>query len=156
MIPRKKKLEKKSEPIIIEVTSIPPTVNHAYGVTGKGWWYVKKQGKAFKKETAFATKHMKGMINPDLYKLTIICEKPWIFKNGKIKRDDISNRIKIAEDALAEGLGIDDKCFLEVRACKLHSDFVERTLFIIEEVGIEDAPHYNFDKRNLDSYFKGN
>ena len=46
--------------------------------------------------------------------------KNWPKTKTRFKRRDVSNLIKVTEDLISECIGVDDSCFIEVVAKKLH------------------------------------
>lgn len=45
----------------------------------------------------------------------------WLTPKGRPRRSDLSNLIKLLEDAIFTAIGIDDCCVFEVRAVKRHT-----------------------------------
>ncbi len=82
-----------------------------------------KDGVDFKRIVAYKVKRdaMKLSLSEKL-SLEIEFHSPkWLTKKGLIARVDVSNLIKIAEDALMEALGLDDKNVFELRVLKVPS-----------------------------------
>lgn len=111
----------------LKIEALPPTVNTAYGFTHMGG-YLKRPGKDFKMLVRVRVKQLSFSI-PDVketYTLSIeFHSKSWRNKDGTIKKRDVSNLIKIAEDAFIEAIGIDDSRFWELHIKKVEdsSDF---------------------------------
>lgn len=121
---------------------MPPTINHCYGQARSGRRYMKKEGVTFKKEVELACKQYHGKIAPDLFSLVIVVETNWFSKAGKPLKKDITNRIKVAEDALAKGLGLDDALFFNVTAMKKHSFDTNRTSYLLQPVTPDYRMHF--------------
>lgn len=64
------------------------------------------------------------------YELRVTVELPALTKEGKLRKVDLTNRIKFLEDCIAQCLGIDDRQFFRVVLDKLHADH-ERTIIEI-------------------------
>ena len=56
----------------------------------------------------------------------------WFTKAGTIRKNDISNKIKITEDALFEALGLDDSQVFDIRYIKKTGE--NRIIFNLEEI----------------------
>ena len=54
-------------------------------------------------------------------------EGNWLYKNGKPKRMDVQNLLKVVIDALCEKWGVDDSRVREIRAVRVQAE-VERVL----------------------------
>lgn len=114
--------------MIIEVPFIPPTINTAYGRNKQGRRYLSEAGKQYKSIVKARCFKWRSHVIQVPYELEIEIHKPWYTKKGTIRKEDISNRIKIAEDALMEGLGLDDCFIFKVSAKKVESTLL-RTVF---------------------------
>lgn len=92
------------------------------------------------------------LVNNVAYRLVIEFYLPTLYNSGwpktktKYKRRDVSNLIKVTEDLVADCIGVDDSCFLEVRAYKLHGPdhafegikvYLEELVDEDKEVGVE-------------------
>lgn len=123
--------------IYMTFPGLPPSVNAAYleQVVKKGKRLVPirtltTEGKAYKRELATAIVRdystVLVSIKPNMaLGLSIRLSFPNLLNKGwptaagtKYKRIDASNRIKLLEDALVEGLGVDDSQFLSVSISK--------------------------------------
>jgi Holliday junction resolvase RusA-like endonuclease len=111
---------------------LPPSVNKIYRSIGKGRRALTAEGKAYKRKVIDAlipelctcppfkeneplhlsiTLHLKALLN-----------KGWPKKTKKrYKRIDVSNRIKLLEDALFECLGVDDCNVISLKINKVQS-----------------------------------
>lgn len=110
------------------IHAIPPSINGAYG--GKAKRFLTPKVKKFKKlvdkaifsdpKSYFAAKSLDGKI----LKFDMWVSKPdWFTKDGRVKKNDITNRIKIFEDAVMEALGLDDSHVWSFRVHKISSTF---------------------------------
>lgn len=117
--------------MIIEIGLIPPTINTAYGRNRQGRRYLSDAGKHFKSIVKAKCIRFKNTLEERPYSLKIEIYKPWLTKQGKVAKSDISNRIKLAEDALMEGLGIDDRFIFSITAVKVESENL-KTVFSLE------------------------
>lgn len=101
---------------------MPPSVNHAYA-TVRGRRVLSREGKAYKAEVAARARRVAdGRAAPLWLSLTITLRLPLLFKNGRVRKFDASNRIKLLEDALCEGLGVDDSRVLRLSVEKQDGD----------------------------------
>lgn len=91
-----------------------------------------KEGKSYKKLVFDAVRTKPWIVRTDrLYRLTIECWSPrWFTKKGTIFKSDVSNRIKIAEDAICEAIGIDDSLIFELMVVKRVGDI--KTVYTLE------------------------
>lgn len=119
--------------MIISVNFIPPTINTAYGRNRSGRRYLSAAGKQFKSAVKLHCLKIKESLEECPYRLVIEVHKPWYTKQGKVCRNDISNRIKIAEDALMEALGLDDRFIFEITAKKIDSENL-KTVFSLDKL----------------------
>jgi len=98
------------------------SVNHLYFTTmknGKAIRVMTKEGKQHKRAMAFLV-HRKYKDLPDqMLEVKISIHGSWHFKNGNPRRMDVSNFIKLVEDALSEGLNTDDRWVWKVTAEKV-------------------------------------
>ena len=95
---------------------IPPSTNHLYVTVGKKRFPNPKH----RKLAAIAKTLIHGRLDPTrVYALHIGIFCPCFNKgDGKVKKLDVSNRIKALEDWLAKGLDIDDSRFFMVHISK--------------------------------------
>ena len=129
-----------------EISLLPPSVNKMYIYTARGP-RPSSEMKLFKTKAALEiSRQIRFDIAPPdenkAYHLRIDFFLPSLFNKGwpkkaktRFKRRDVSNLIKVVEDLVAQGLGIDDSCFTEVSVRKLHGpdhNFTGLRLFITE------------------------
>lgn len=67
-------------------------------------------------------------------RITVCVEQNWFFKNGKLKKQDVSNMLKVLIDLVAEKQGWDDARVWEVRMEKMQAEVCERA-YVTVEVG---------------------
>jgi len=110
------------------IAEIGPSVNHMYFTLphGRGKRVLTEEGGAFKNALHTAvTEAWKAAGMPSFeasakFELEIWCRFPSLYdKKGKLIKMDASNRIKVTEDGLMEGLGIDDRQNFRVVITKL-------------------------------------
>lgn len=131
----------------IEGVSMPPSVNAIYFTRGKNR-VLTTLGKTYKEDIKsviiqhiMSTKQVLEFKNiPMILHLTFffthIENKNYQKSGNRFKRIDVSNRIKILEDAIAETLGIDDCQFLCVIAEKGQAQLETVTLEIYDASSI--------------------
>lgn len=137
-------------PIRLGIPSIPPSSNHAYMNNGFGGRTLSPKGQLYKKETIahLARTYPNEMryFKPNvLYCLFIILtfrdveNKGWPKKTAnRYKKLDVTNRLKLLEDALQEATGIDDSQHVMVTVYK-NPGLQETTSLIIWEAS-EEVP----------------
>lgn len=109
--------------IYMRIPSVPPSVNHAY-ITVRNKRILTKDGQKYKNETkTFIARNYPSqltifskerqyavLVRVTLLEDAVLCKG---FATGKVegryKKLDATNRIKLLEDALAEAAGIDDR-----------------------------------------------
>jgi len=110
---------------------MPPTLNKAYATFKRGGSVRRVPSKYL---TAYKAKFLFwSMRNPDTrniggerileLKLKFYFQHQDLYtKKNEVKRLDVTNRIKIIEDQLAQHIGIDDRYFFKVTAEKILGD----------------------------------
>lgn len=94
----------KSLAMLVLQVPVPPSVNEAYA-TVHGRRVLVSKGRDYK---ASVTARCSPWGRESWLTMTITITMPLMFKNGRVRKFDASNRIKLLEDAVCEGLGIDD------------------------------------------------
>lgn len=115
-----------SNPLIeIRYEGKQPTVNHMYASPRGGFKYLKPEGRRFKDHVTKLARDAVAELYGDhgvpeygWYVIHLIFGIQLYYKNGNKRRWDVSDRIKLPEDAFAEGVGIDDKAYRRVIADK--------------------------------------
>lgn len=121
-----------SRPLIVEIGGLPPSVNHTYGY-GRYGVYKNRDAVKWQNWASFiiktAARESWGTCDLGVFKglpikLTISFIKPsWRVKSGprkgKLVKPDVSNLVKIVEDALCSSLGLDDAAVVEMTALKI-------------------------------------
>lgn len=119
--------------IRIKLDGIPPSVNAAYANGRGGRRVLTTAGKSYKTLTAnhivrFHPADIRGIKKDYAYGLGVTLHMG-IFNSGwpdkaktRYKKLDVSNRIKLLEDALVNALGIDDCQFTVIIAQKVHNE----------------------------------
>ncbi len=93
------------------IPTLPPTSNHAYGVAvnrkGKGFIYLTAEGKAWKAGAQLAVQAANSQ--PEgFWKDKQLCVSLTFFGKSALTYD-IDGRVKLTLDAVADGLGFDDR-----------------------------------------------
>ena len=98
---------------------MPPSVNSCYFTDRRtGRRVMTKDGKVAK--ATIAARFQTVKVDPAQWlRLEIILYLPLMYQNGKRRRFDASNRVKLLEDAVCEGLGVDDSAVLEILVRKV-------------------------------------
>jgi Holliday junction resolvase RusA-like endonuclease len=128
--------------IFMQVPGLPLSVNHAYednvivktGKKGRRKYIVNRklseEGDAYKQETStylsrYFPEEMQIMKPNVSLGMAILLDMPDIFNKGwpekaktRYKKLDVSNRVKLLEDAIAHAGGIDDSQFVNVMSAK--------------------------------------
>lgn len=114
----------------------PPSVNKAYATTRSGRRLLTSEGKLFKQSVRDTIGQKYAAVTPELYNLGSVplCltvtlytqteNKGWLQGKAKnrYKRVDVSNRVKLLEDAVFEALGVDDCLVFSLHVYKVSSD----------------------------------
>lgn len=107
-------------------------MNHAYPANKQGRRYLSEDGKVYKSQIILKTQVEKNKQNfvPDsqFYGLNLAFGFTNFFnKDGSVckKRPDSSNCIKLLEDAIFEGLGLNDRLVIESSQIVLKENFKE-------------------------------
>jgi len=98
---------------------VPPSTNTAYA-TVHGRRVLTREGREYK---ASVTARIARWPKPRWLTMSITITMPLMFKNGTVRQFDASNRIKLLEDAVCEGLGIDDRWVRRLVVEKVEGDW---------------------------------
>ena len=138
--------------IHFSIPSIPPSSNHAYFQRGPVR-ALSTAGQAYKKETtAYITKKhtlkLKEFRPNKPYLLYILLHMPNLLNQGwpencktRYKKQDISNRVKLLEDVLAEVTNVDDSNYETVIARKIEG--TEKTDIWYWDIEAEGSPFHD-------------
>jgi len=102
-----------------KIPSLPPSMNSIYNV----FFHMKRV--ELKPEVRLFKTNAKAFIPPfeiekkDKLALYMAVHADWYFRNGKFKKIDVSNMVKVVQDLICEKLGCDDAQVWETRACKV-------------------------------------
>jgi len=128
---------------------LPPTVNKAYKSIGRGRRALTTEGKSYKRRLIdsviprFAIDSFAKDLIKENEALTVditlhldnIQNKGWPKKSKtRYKRIDISNRIKLLEDALFECFGVDDCNVFQLTITKIPSTCVPNRSYVSVEI----------------------
>ena len=114
----------------------PPSVNKAYATTRSGRRLLTSEGKLYKQSVRDIIGQRYSAVTPELNRLgqhplsltvkiyTSVENRGWLEGKAKnrYKRVDVSNRVKLLEDALFEALGVDDCLVFKLTVEKIDSD----------------------------------
>lgn len=138
--------------ISISMTGLPPSSNHAYFNLPRGGRVLSKGGKGYKTSvSSFVTQHHHSNIRDVksnwpyglAIKLTFeeLYNATWPTKAAnRYKKVDVSNRVKLLEDALVDSLGIDDSQMIAV--------------FVMKELGPSEMTHvvvWDYEVEQMDN-----
>ena len=113
--------------LIFSLPSLPPSMNSLYQII-----YSQRRIE-MKPEVRLWKSRAKGFIptwrieEGEELDLEFRMEGNWLYKNGKPKRMDVQNLLKVVIDALCEKWGVDDSRVREIRAVRVQAE-VERVL----------------------------
>lgn len=123
---------------------LPPTVNHAYVTKKNGGRFLSQEGRRFKESAAALLRAkygaaLRGLDADAPYGLGVrfgfraVENETWPKRaKRRYKKFDVSNRIKLLEDALCSACDLDDSQFLDVVLEKRVSEHPETTIWIWE------------------------
>lgn len=108
----------------IKIPFKTPTVNHLYGHTMRGAFYIKPEARKLRKEIVEICEKvsLEDLGAYERLKLVVEIHEDWFCKNGSVKKKDVANREKFLIDSVFGGLGIDDKFIFEHTTIKKQSD----------------------------------
>lgn len=86
------------------------TGNNLYRTTRNGIIYKDSRAKTFQEEIEWLLDPLSDEIRSKVhcYEIELVFISNWFFKNGKIRKIDLTNMMKIVEDAIAKRLEVDD------------------------------------------------
>jgi hypothetical protein len=95
----------------------PPTATSANKSKQGNWWEKSKAAKSYKAECTYLLKGTPKIDNPSgkPIPLVVTFHPP---KNVKLDADNTYNRVKAAQDAVSDAVGVDDSLFWPVILCK--------------------------------------
>jgi Holliday junction resolvase RusA-like endonuclease len=116
--------------MIALTTPLPPSLNNCYtNGRGHGRRVLTKQGRDYKEAVA---ELLLGRYQPLPSGARIGLSLRFWFKNKQ--RTDISNRVKLLEDALSEALGFDDCCVDDLHVVRAGYDAAQPRCEVVIEV----------------------
>ncbi len=120
-------------PLEFVLPFLPPSINSIFAsvtdpATGRPRRVLTTRARALRKEMSarFYGRLKQGAV----YELHITVELSALTKDGKIRKVDLTNRVKFLEDCVSSSLGIDDRQFFRVVLNKVHAE-QERTVIRI-------------------------
>ena len=108
--------------LIFSLPSLPPSMNAIYSII-----YSQRRIE-LKPEVRLWKSKAKGFIPPwamgehEELELELNLHSNWIYKNGKARRLDLQNLLKVLIDAICEKWGVDDLRVRQIRATKVQAD----------------------------------
>lgn len=137
--------------IDIKIDGLPPSVNHAYFNLPRGGRTLSAKGKKYKTETStkivrdYATS-IRGLSKDRSYGLIVVFSFTDLYNKGwpdktpnRYKKIDVSNRLKLLEDAVVDALGIDDSQFVFITLRKVPGE-KEATRILVWDYDSEEMP----------------
>jgi len=123
------------ESITFSLGKLPESQNSLYNII---WWQrrveLKPACRAFKSHAKEKVPHWEVPENA-LLCVDVVLFYPFHCKNGKLKRRDSANMLKLLYDAIAEGLGVDDSRFKagSFRSVDSEKQWTEVTITILKK-----------------------
>lgn len=105
----------------LSIPELPPSINSLYSTGRGGKRFMTKEGKVFKRLVSLLARNASAGRSLDpycFYVLRVTFFMPIRFKNGTVRKWDVTNHLKALEDALAKVLELDDSHFVQVSAGK--------------------------------------
>ena len=121
--------------LIFSLPSLPPSMNSVYQII-----YSQRRIE-MKPEVRLWKSRAKGFIpvwrieEGEELDLEFKMEGNWLYKNGKPKRMDVQNLLKVVIDALCEKWGVDDSRVREIRAVRVQGE-MERVVIAARRVKV--------------------
>jgi len=136
--------------IFMELPSVPPTVNHAYITDHFGKRVLSAEGRKYKRETvahlcrAYPTE-LATLRTNQLYRVAVafffpvLQNKGWPKKaENRYKHLDVTNRLKLFEDALQEATGVDDSHHERLVCAKIEGTEATQICIWTEDEGVPE------------------
>lgn len=110
-----------SKILSFSISEIPPSYNQSISINyNLRQVSLSKEAREFKQRVKEFMPHWK----PDkdsLFGITISMHYDWYYKNGKLRKLDLSNLDKLVIDAVSEKMGIDDSHIVQVYLFKIQN-----------------------------------
>jgi len=92
--------------------------------SNKAWIYKNPRATALQEEIMWNIKNLPDSIKNSVKAYTMQLgflrnTKGWVMKNGRLKRIDLTNLLKVIEDGISPALGVDDCLCVDSRSIKL-------------------------------------
>ena len=105
--------------IKFKINQVPPSYNRHFKINYPlRHVYITKEAKEFKKQVFLTCPPMETSPH-SIYRVLISVCNNWLYKNGKIKKQDIHNMDKFLIDAMCSKLGFDDSQIWAVHMVKV-------------------------------------
>jgi Holliday junction resolvase RusA-like endonuclease len=94
------------------ITSLPESINSAYNIIfSQRRVELKPAMRLWKSKVKEMVPRFEGVVNEDLFRIEADFIYPFYYKNGKLRKFDTANLLKILYDAMSEKMGVDDSRF---------------------------------------------
>lgn len=136
-----------SNKLVVEIPGLPPSVNHTYSFTRRGafkkpevrkWEGVAHYLISQASQEAYGKQDLSIMRGEPIRLILSFIRPSWRAKSGlnkgRLVRPDVSNFIKVTEDAVCGALGLDDSAVVELTVLKLERSGDIRTEIVLEFV----------------------
>lgn len=92
---------------------LPPSDNNAYRTSRANRRHLTREAAAWKREVGFewlrsTTAAQRDAVKTEWWHVGIDYELPLYYKNGRVRKWDVSSHQKLAVDAVADAIGVDD------------------------------------------------
>lgn len=122
--------------IVRATIPMPPSVNKAYTVI-RGRKVLSTEGRRYKRQVRMA--FIADIPARAIYNLHLLFYFEKVFNSPDaqepVREIDVSNRVKLAEDAISEALGVDDRYFFRLEIEKREGTPERVEVVIVQRVG---------------------
>jgi Holliday junction resolvase RusA-like endonuclease len=134
-------MSQKTEELVLEISGLPPSTNQLYS-NFHGKRVLSAGGKRYKRKIAMQVAQefpaAGPFTNADPFSLKIVLHFDIHTRTkgakNRYKKFDVSNRVKVLEDALCESFGIDDRQVLRLEIEKCPTEGPERTAVTLRKL----------------------
>lgn len=122
------------------IPSLPPSVNAIYQIIfAQRRVEMKPEVRAWKTKAKEYVPRLNPMAESYLVTLDVTFTYNWFFKNGKLKKFDSQNLLKVLIDAVAEKAGFNDEIVKMGSWNSIHSEEKEQVEVVIRQVTNEES-----------------
>lgn len=123
--------------LTFRLPSPPPSMNALYGIHyGKRQVFMKPEVRAYKTTMKLYVPKW-DVAESDKVELEIEVVDDWFFKNGKFKRADVQNTVKVLIDLISERQGWNDCNVWSMKVTKTHNDKQRFVMVTERKIGHE-------------------